>query len=63
MEARDIYIKTTTAKGKSVITQHRVWNAELFLKSQQEAGRKAGEKDKSEGYKVELSSATDYKKQ
>jgi len=63
MEARDIYLKTTTANGKSSITRHRVWNAEQFVKTQQEAGKKAGEKNKAEGYTVALSSEAEFKKQ
>jgi hypothetical protein len=31
---RDIFIRRTPVSGKTVITCHRVWNADLFVASQ-----------------------------
>lgn len=50
---RDIYIKTTTAKGSS-ISYHRVWDAEQFLAKQQEQARRDSEKDPANAYTISL---------
>lgn len=36
MEARDFYIKVEGGDGKSTIRRHRVWDADRFLRSQQQ---------------------------
>lgn len=59
MEARDFYIKVTDKKGASSIRQHRVWNAEAFLSSQQ----KQYVNDKENPCTVEVSTEAAYKAQ
>lgn len=64
MEARDIYIKRTPENGKPpVITEHRVWDAELFVKSQQEQARVGAEKDPDHAETVAVATEQDYRAQ
>lgn len=34
---RDLYLRHTSADGKSHVMQHRVWDADLFIASQEQA--------------------------
>ncbi len=64
MEVRDIYIKHTPANGKPpVITEHRVWDADLFVKSQQEQARAGAKKDPALAETVAVVTEQDYKAQ
>ena len=53
MESRDIYLRHTDKKGKSWVQQHRVWDAALFMQSQDADARK-------ESGSVELATESDY---
>lgn len=37
---RDLYLKRTACDGKSVIEEHRVWDADRFLTSQRKQAEK-----------------------
>ena len=37
MNARTIYMRHTSAEGKSYVNEHRVWDADKFIASQQKA--------------------------
>lgn len=41
--ARDIYLRHTGPDGNVYVMQHRVWNAERFIASQEESCRKVNE--------------------
>ena len=59
--ARDIYVKRTdpTGKHKTVVTQHRVWDAELFMAAQ--VAQHDGEKTKPEDRRlVTIATRSDY---
>lgn len=58
---RDLYVKQIdpTGKHKPVIRQHRVWNAELFMKAQE--AQHNGEKTKPEDIRhVSIATAEEY---
>ncbi len=60
--ARDLYVKRTdtTGKHKPVVTQHRVWDAELFIAGQ--VAQYDGENTKHEDRRlVTVSSAEEYR--
>lgn len=38
--SRDVYLRHTDADGKSRVVEHRVWDADLFIASQQQAAAK-----------------------
>lgn len=57
MEARDLYLKHTDKEGRSHVQQHRVWDASLFVQTQDRAARELGGKAA-----IELSTEEDYKK-
>jgi hypothetical protein len=40
LTARDIYLRHTDKDGESHVQEHRVWDAERFLSSQQAAASK-----------------------
>lgn len=42
MHARDIYMRHTDKSGQSYVQEHRVWDAEKFVLSQQAAATKEG---------------------
>lgn len=48
MTPRDIYMRHTGKDGKSYVHEHRVWDAERFIASQQDAAAKEGGKAKAE---------------
>lgn len=37
---RDIYLRHTDPQGKSFVQEHRVWDADRFIASQQQAAKK-----------------------
>jgi hypothetical protein len=42
---RDLYMRRTTADGKRVVTQHRVWDADRFVAAQRAEAQRQAEKD------------------
>lgn len=44
--SRDIYLRHTDADGKSRVVEHRVWDADRFIASQEEAARKVNAEQK-----------------
>ena len=62
MDARDIFIKRTGSKG-SVITQHRVWDAEKFVHAQQKQAATESDKNPNDAYSVSVSNEAEYKQQ
>ncbi len=61
MVGRDLYYGTTNHQGKTTVHYARVWNGELFLASQRDAGQKA--KDAADRFTVTPATEADYKKQ
>lgn len=63
-DVRDLYLRRSdSTSGAQVVTQHRVWDADRFVASQQAQARKDGEKDNTPGrYRVEIASAEDYRR-
>ena len=60
--ARDLYVKRTDPNGKHkpVVTQHRVWDAELFMAAQ--VAQYDGENTKPEDRRlITVSSAEEYR--
>lgn len=45
---RDIYMRHTSVDGKHHVVQHRVWDAERFISSQQQAAQKVNSEHKGE---------------
>lgn len=41
---RDLYVRHTDENGKTVVREHRVWDADRFLSSQQAEAKKTGGK-------------------
>lgn len=62
MKPQDLYLRITDPAGKhkAIVTQHRVWDADRFLASQQRAH--ADQKDPADRRVVSLASRDDYKK-
>jgi valyl-tRNA synthetase len=48
LSGRDIYLRHTACDGKSNVQQHRVWDAERFISSQEQEAQKMNE-DQKEG--------------
>ena len=48
MVCRDLYLRYTNASGNSFDVEHRVWDAERFLKSCQDDADKENDKARSE---------------
>lgn len=44
--SRDFWLRHTDTDGKSYVREHRVWDGELFLASQQDAARNLNEGQK-----------------
>jgi hypothetical protein len=44
MNTRDIYLRHTAVDGKSYVAEHRVWDADRFIASQQKAAAAVNEK-------------------
>lgn len=64
MEVRDIYIKRAPKSGKPpVITEHRVWDADRFVTSQQEQARVGAKKDPEHAESVTVVTEREYKAQ
>ena len=60
MKPQDLYLRytDTTGKNKTVITQHRVWDADRFVASQQKAYAEL--KDPADRRAVSIASRADY---
>jgi hypothetical protein len=52
MVCREVYIRHTATDGSSHVREHRVWDAELFVTSQQEAAQKLNDDVNGDGKRL-----------
>jgi hypothetical protein len=52
MDARNVYLKRTEKNGKTTITEHRVWSATKFVKSQIDQAKQESATKPDEAYVV-----------
>lgn len=46
MNCRDVYLQHTDVQGKAMVSYHRVWDKELFIRSTQERYNKGNPDDR-----------------
>lgn len=59
--ARDAYIRTTSQNGSSTVTQHRVWDFNIFLAAKQREAVEQARKDKTVPDIVTSATAAEYR--
>lgn len=52
MVCREVYVRHTGADGSHHVVEHRVWDAELFIASQEQAARALNDEVKGDGKRL-----------